>query len=41
MTRQEIRDLYDSNPNMTLSQLSKVTGKSVAKLKSILMESKS
>ena len=39
MTRQEIRNLYDSNPNMTLSQLSKATGKSVAKLKSILMGS--
>jgi len=37
MTKQEICDLYDSNPNMTLSQLSKLTGKSVAKLKAILM----
>jgi len=37
MTKQEIRDLYDLNPNMILSQLSKLTGKSVTKLKAILM----
>jgi len=37
MTYQEIRDLYDSNPNMTLYQLSRWTGKTIAELKQILM----
>jgi len=33
----DIRELYDSNPNMTLKELSKITGFTVAKLKLILM----
>ena len=37
MTNDEICDLYDSNPNMTLGELARITGKSVAELKRILM----
>ena len=37
MTNDEIRDLYDSNPNMTLGELARVTGKTIAELKRILM----
>lgn len=37
MTYQDIRDLYDSNPNMTLQRLSQITGKSVSVLKQILL----
>lgn len=37
MTNDEIIDLYDSNPNLTLAQLAAMTGKSVAELKRILM----
>lgn len=37
MTKQEICELYDSNPNITLKQLSNWTGKSVPELKRILM----
>lgn len=37
MTNDQIADLYDSNPNMTLAQLSRITGKSVEQLKKILM----
>lgn len=37
MTHEQIRDLYDLNPNMTLQALSKLTGLSVSKLKQILM----
>ena len=33
----DIREIYDSNPNMTLKELSQITGFSVAKLKLILM----
>jgi len=33
----EIRDYYDSHPNLTLQQLASKTGKSVAELKKILM----
>lgn len=36
MSNQEIRDLYDSRPNMTLGQLSALSGLPVAKLKKIL-----
>lgn len=38
MTAQKIRDLYDSNPNLTLGQLSRMTGLTVAQLKRILMD---
>ena len=37
MTNQEICELYDSNPHITLKQLSNWTGKSVPELKRILM----
>ena len=36
-TDEQINDLYDSNPNLTLAQLSCMTGKSVEQLKRILM----
>ena len=37
MTNQQIIDLYDTNPNLTLAELSKITGLSVPQLKIILM----
>lgn len=37
MNAQQIRDYYDSHPNMTLRQLSDMTGRSVSELKAILM----
>lgn len=37
MTNKQICELYDSNPNMTLRQLSQITGLSIADLKLILM----
>lgn len=37
MTAETIRNIYDSNPNLTLGQLSAITGLSIAKLKRILM----
>ncbi len=37
MTNEDIMDLYDSNPDLTLQQLSRMTGKTVAELKRILM----
>lgn len=37
MTNQQICEMYDSYPNLTLAQLSSITGKSVAQLKQILM----
>lgn len=37
MTDQEIIDYYDSNPNLTLAELARMTGKTVAELKKILM----
>lgn len=36
-TPEEIRDLYDTNPNMTLRQLSRITGRNVWNLKGLLM----
>ena len=36
MTIAEIKQLYDSNLNMTLSELSAITGKSIEELKFIL-----
>lgn len=38
MSKQDICDLFDSKPDMTLAQLSRMTGKSVATLKKILMK---
>jgi DNA-binding CsgD family transcriptional regulator len=37
MTNDQIAELFDLNPNMTLAQLSRITGKSVEQLKKILM----
>jgi hypothetical protein len=37
MTDEQINDLYDLNPNLTLAQLSRMTGKSAQQLKRILM----
>lgn len=37
MDNQDIIDLYDSNPDLTLQQLAKITGKTVQQLKRILM----
>ena len=37
ITEKQICDLFDRNPNMTLAELSFMTGKSVAELKRILM----
>jgi hypothetical protein len=37
MTPQDICDLYDAKPDMTLSQLAKITGLSIPQLKRILM----
>jgi hypothetical protein len=37
MSNNEIIDLYDSNPNLTLAELSKITGLSVQQLKKILL----
>jgi hypothetical protein len=37
MTEQQIIDMYDTNPNMLLSELAIITGKSIKELKAILM----
>ena len=37
MTAQQIMDYYDSHPNITLRELSNLTGKSVAYLKGLLL----
>lgn len=37
LTDQQIADIYDNNPNMTLAELSGFTGLTVDKLKKILM----
>lgn len=37
MTNEDIMDIYDSNPDLTLQQLSRMTGKTVAELKRILL----
>ena len=37
MTDSEIIDFYDQNPNLTLAELARMTGKTVAQLKKILM----
>ena len=37
MKAEEIIELYDSNPNITLKQLSAWTNKTIAELKRILM----
>lgn len=37
MTHEEIRHYYDMHPDITLGQLSRITGLSVGDLKKILM----
>tara|TARA_R110000765_G_scaffold16273_1_gene45990 strand:+ start:48 stop:206 length:159 start_codon:yes stop_codon:yes gene_type:complete len=37
MTDQEIIDLFDGNMNMTLRELSQLTGRSIKSLKKLLM----
>ena len=37
MTPEQIRDYYDRHPNITLADLSRVTGLTVPQLKRILM----
>lgn len=37
MTHEKIIMLFDNNPNMTLKELARITGYSVAELKAILM----
>ena len=37
MTDQEINDYYDSHLNLTLAELARMTGKTIAELKKILM----
>jgi hypothetical protein len=37
MSNEEIKALYDSNLNMTLAGLSRLTGKSINELKRILL----
>ena len=34
---EQIRDFYDSNPDVLLSELARMTGRSVGELKKILM----
>ena len=36
-TDSEIADYYDTHPNITLEQLSSITGRGIAELKEILM----
>ena len=38
MDKQEIKDLFDSSLDMTLRELSGITGRTVGELKRILME---
>lgn len=37
MTNEQIKNLYDQKLNMTLKELSQITGLTIAKLKTILM----
>ena len=38
MDKQDIKDLFDSHLDMTLRELSRITGRTVKELKRILME---
>ena len=40
MTNDEIRDLFDSNPNLTVAYIARRTGKSTAQIVKIRMENK-
>lgn len=37
MSNEEIKQIYDSNFNLTLAELARITGKTKAELKRILM----
>lgn len=37
LTDQDIIEMFDLNPNLTLAQLSRIVGKSISELKQILM----
>lgn len=39
MTDQQIIEMFDQHPNLFLTDLAKITGKTVAELKKILLES--
>lgn len=38
MDKQDIKDLFDSHLDMTLRELSRITGRTIGELKRILME---
>jgi hypothetical protein len=38
MSNSEIRDMFDTNPNMTIATLARIAGKSTEQIKRILME---
>jgi hypothetical protein len=38
LTNDQLRRYYDRRPNLTLQELSKATGKTIAQLKQILLE---
>lgn len=38
MTKQEICEMFDTNPNMTIATLARIAGKSTEQIKRILME---
>lgn len=37
MTPEQIREHYDRNPNLTLAELARMTGLTIAQLKKVLM----
>jgi hypothetical protein len=38
MTNADIREMFDTNPNMTIATLARIAGKSTEQIKRILME---
>ena len=38
MSNSEIRDMFDTNPDMTIATLARIAGKSTEQIKRILME---
>lgn len=38
MSAEQIINLYDTNPNLTLSKLARITGWTIKELKTLLME---
>lgn len=41
MSKAEIREMFDTNPNMTVAQLARIAGITVDQVKRILMQSQS